>query len=184
MTAFLIALALLAVSLYLCFNPIALARLLSLEHGLLFQRINRTDPEKIFVTVYNSYSTAALSNGQAVQWDFTTDADGLGVTRPTARATNAGVATAGIAAEAIAAGAYGLCQVYGYHSATRVRTVTGGTPAIVAGRPLVINAAGSVFCLESVSTASIAVLTFPCGFSLGATAGWTTIAKPVFLKAL
>lgn len=151
---------------------------------MLFQRINRTDPEKVFVTVYNSYSTAALSNGQAVIWDFATDADGVGVTRPTARATNAGVAAAGIVAEAIASGAYGLCQVYGYHSAARMRTVTGGTPAIVPGRPLVINVAGSVFCAESVSTASTVILTFPMGFSLGSTSGFTTAARAMFVKAL
>lgn len=151
---------------------------------MLFQRINRSDPEKIFVTVFQSYSTAALSNGQGVIWDFATDADGLGVTRPTARATNGGIAAAGVVAEAIAAGAYGLVQVYGYHSATRVRTVTGGSPAIVPGRPLVINVAGSLFCLESVSTASTTIITYPMGFSLGSTAGFTTIAKPVFIKAL
>lgn len=36
---------------------------------MLWQRINRGDPEKIFVTVFNSYSTAAITNGQAVNWD-------------------------------------------------------------------------------------------------------------------
>ncbi len=172
---------------FLCFNPYVLGRVLRLatnETGALFQRINRSDPEKIFVTVYNSYSTAALSNGQAVIWDFATDADGLGVTRPTARATNAGLAAAGIVAEAIAAGSYGLIQVYGYHSAARMRTVTGGSPAIVAGRPLTINVAGSVFCVESISTASKQVVSFPMGFSLGATSGFTTAARAMFVKAL
>ena len=85
---------------------------------MLFQRVNRTDPEKIFIVVYNSYSTAALSNGQAVQWDFGTDIDGVGVTRPTARATNRGYATAGIVAESIAKNSYGLLQVYGYLTLT------------------------------------------------------------------
>lgn len=138
----------------------------------------------MFIVVYNTYSTAAMSNGQAAMWDYPTDADGVGVTRPTARATSGGMAAAGIVAEAIAAGDYGLLQVYGYHSAVRMRTATGGTPAIVAGRPLVINAAGSAFCLESVSTASTTILTFPIGFSLGATAGWTTAAKAAFIRAL
>jgi hypothetical protein len=152
---------------------------------MLFQRINRTDPEKVFVVVYNSYSTAAITVGQAVIWDFATDADGVGVTRPSARATNAGMAAAGVvAAASIAAGAYGLVQVYGYHSAVRMRTVTGGSPAIAAGRPLVLPVAGSVFCLESVSTASNVILTFPCGFSLGATTGFTTAARAAFIKAL
>lgn len=152
---------------------------------MLFQRINRASPEKAFIVVYNSYSTAAITVGQVVQWDFTTDADGVGVTRPTARATNAGMATAGVVAStSIAAGDYGLVQVYGYHSAVRARTVTGGTPAIAAGRPLIVNVAGSVFCAESVSTASIAVLTFPFGFSLGANTTFTTAAIAAFIRVL
>lgn len=159
-------------------------RLATGEGGFLVQRVNRSDPEKVFIAVYNTYSTAAMANGQAVAWDYQTDADGLGVTRPSARATSAGMAGAGIIAEAVPAGSYGLMQVYGYHSAVRMRTVTGGSPAIVAGRPLVINVAGSVFCLESVSTASTTVLTFPMGFSLGATSGFTTAAKAAFIKAL
>lgn len=151
---------------------------------MLFQRINRANPEKVFIVAKNSYSTASLSNGQAVIWDFATDADGVGVTRPSARATNGGIAVAGVAAETIAAGEYGLVQVYGYHSAARTRTATGGAPAIAAGRPLVLNAAGSVFCLESVSTASTAVLTFPCGFALAAQASWTTKTIAAFLKCM
>ena len=151
---------------------------------MLFQRINRSDPEKVFIVAYNSYSTASLSNGQAVIWDFATDADGVSVTMPSARATNAGVAAAGIASETIAAAAYGLIQVYGYHSAVRARSATGGSPAIAAGRPLALNAAGSVFCLESVATASTAVLTFPCGFALAAQASWTTKTIAAFIKAM
>lgn len=152
---------------------------------MLFQRVNRNDPEKIFVIVYNSYSTAAITDGQGVIWDFATDADGVGVTRPTARATNAGLAAAGVVASAsIASGSYGLVQVFGYKASVRMRTVTSGTPAIAAGRPLAINVAGSVFCLESVSTASTAITVFPMGFALGATAGFTTAVRAAFLKAL
>ena len=152
---------------------------------MLMQRVNRSDPEKLFVVAYNSYSTAAITNGQAVIWDFADDADGVSVTMPSARATNAGIAAAGVVASAsIAAGAYGLIQVYGFHTAVRTRTVTGGTPAIAAGRPLVLNAAGSAFCLESVSTATNAALTFPCGFALAANATWTTVAIDAFIKAL
>lgn len=151
---------------------------------MLLQRVNRTDPEKIFIVVLNSYSTASLTNGQAVQWDHQTDADGVGVTRPTARATSAGMDIAGVAAETIAAGEYGLLQVYGYHSAVRTRTVTGGSPAIAAGRPLVLNVAGSVFCLESVATGSTSVLTYPCGIALAAQASFTTKAIAAFLKCL
>lgn len=152
---------------------------------MLFQRINRTNPEKVFIVAYNSYSTAALSNGQAVVWDFTTDADGVGVTRPLARATNAGFAVAGIVAEAISAGDYGLIQTYGYHSAVRVRQDTSSVAAnVAAGRPLTLNAAGSVFCLEPVITASTTILTFPCAFALAVQASWTTKAIACFLKCM
>ncbi len=151
---------------------------------MLFQRINRSSPEKVFISVFNSYSTAAITVGQGVNWDFITDIDGVGVTIPLARATNAGFAAAGVVASAsIAAGDYGLVQIYGFHSAVRVRTVTGGTPAIAKGRPLVMNVAGSVFCLESVSTASTTILTFPIAFSLGANSSFTTAAKAAFIKA-
>lgn len=153
---------------------------------MIFQRVNRSNPEKVFIVAYNSYSTAAITNGQAVQWDFTTDADGVGVTRPTARATNQGFATAGIVADAsISAGDYGLVQVYGYHSATRVRTVTSGGVVAVPGMPLAVNAAGSVFCLESFATHFTGSHIWPCAFMMSTlTNQFTTVAKAVFIKAL
>jgi hypothetical protein len=150
---------------------------------MLFQRINRSNPEKIFIVAKNSYSTASLTNGQAVIWDFATDADGVGVTRPSARATNAGIAVAGVASETIAAGDYGLLQVYGYHSAVRQRIAT-AADALAPGAPIGLNAAGSVFCLEALSTASTVILTYPCGFSLTSSTLWTTTAAAAFLKCL
>ena len=152
---------------------------------MLWQRINRSSPEKVFVVAYNSYSTAAITNGQGVNWDFITDIDGVGVTIPLARATNGGIGAAGVVASAsISSGDYGLIQVYGYHSAVRVRSMTGGIPAIAKGRPLAMNSAGSVFCLESVATASISILVNQIGFALAANSSWTTLAKAAFIKCL
>jgi len=39
------------------------------EQIMQWQRINRTNPEKIFIVAKNTYSTASLTNGQAVMWD-------------------------------------------------------------------------------------------------------------------
>ncbi len=151
---------------------------------MLFQRINRSSPEKIFVVAYNSYSTAAITNGQAVEWDWATDSDGVSVTKPAARATTEGTAAAGIVASgSIASGDYGLIQVYGYHSAVRVRSITIGIPAIAKGIPLAI-AATAVFCLESLTTSFTGVKSYPCGFALAAQASWTTKAIAAFIKAL
>ena len=148
------------------------------------QRINRSDPEKVFIVVMNSYSTASLSAGQAVQWDYTTDANGVSVTIPRARATSAGAAVAGVVAETIAHNAYGMIQVYGYCASARFRNMTGGAPAGAAGVPLAINAAGSVFCLENFDTGSTNIQVHCCGFAIGYTTKWTTATVAVFLKCL
>ena len=156
------------------------------------QRLNRSDPEKIFMVFKNSYASASLTNGQATIIDYATDADGVGITKPTAtfavKALHNGAAFAGIVAETIAAGSYGLVQVYGYHSAVRVRSWTGGVPVIAAGTALAcVNTA---FCLESyinypLATSSLTQVNVRfAGFALAAQASWTTKAIACFIKAL
>ena len=159
---------------------------------MLMNRINRTDPEKVFIVVKNSFSTASLTNGQAVIWDYTADADGVGVTKPTAgsgRASHFGTAFAGIAAETIAHNDFGLLQVYGYHSAVRVRTGTGGNPAIAKGTGL--TCVNAIFALESYqANAKDVTTTVTChnahwvGFALAAQASFTTKAIACFIKGL
>lgn len=190
--ALLVALAAIVILMAISFEPfhvgaalVSLRKLAFNEQGMLFQRINRSSPEKVFVVVKNNYSTAAITVGQQVQWDFTGAADGVGVTRPTARATNAGMAVAGAVAEAsIASAGFGLVQIYGYNSALRMRNVTTGSPVMAPGSPLVGNVAGSVFCFENASTASNVVLKFPCGFAITATTGFTSAARAGFLKCM
>ena len=123
---------------------------------------------------------------------YATDADGVGVTKPTdtaaVKALHNGTAFAGIAAQTIASGAYGLIQVYGYHSAVRVRSWTAGVPGIAAGTALVCVSA--VFCLESYINYALATSSLTqvnvrhAGFALAAQASWTTKAVAVFIKAL
>ena len=48
---------------------------------MLLQRLNRTDPERVFVVVMNSYSTATITAGQWVGWDIVTDKDGVSATK-------------------------------------------------------------------------------------------------------
>lgn len=156
-----------------------------------FKRTNRSDPERVFMVFRNSYATAAMTNGQAAMFDYTTDVDGVGVTKPAARSTtHNGNVIAGIVAETIAAGAYGLVQVYGYHSAVRQRIATSGA-TLAAGKPLYAPAAAA-FCLEAArficttcsSTTKVSVLE-PVAFALGASSTlWTTVAQAAFIKAL
>ena len=155
---------------------------------MLFRRISRSDPEKVFVIAKNSYSTASLTNGQVVRWDYTTDKDGVGVTKPTANAVSHGAAIAGVAAETIAHGSYGMIQVYGYHSAVRCRTISttgngaNGYAAIAVGTPLV-QGVTEVFAFEGKDISATNNL-HVCGFALAAQASYTTKAIAAFIKCM
>ena len=84
---------------------------------MLFQRVNRTDAEKVFVIVYNA-SGGAFVAGQATEYDIGTSSDGIRVTTP----STAGLSSfAGVLPAAIANGAYGLAQVYGYTASASVK---------------------------------------------------------------
>jgi hypothetical protein len=95
-----------------------------------FQRVNRTDPERVFVVVKWSWSTAASSAGQWCSWDAITDKDGLGVSKPTGKNRNT---VAGVMIDATANGDYGLCQVWGYRANARM---SGGSGTAAAGSSL------------------------------------------------
>src|SRR5512135_2235741 len=76
---------------------------------MLFQRVNRTDAEKVFIIVYN-VSAATMTAGYACVWDITSP-DGVRVSKP---ATATLALFVGIANSDIADSSYGLVQVYGY----------------------------------------------------------------------
>ena len=149
---------------------------------MLFKRISRSDPEKIFVIAKNSYSTASLANGQCVQWDFLTDVDGVGVSVPSGMATNFGNACAGIVAETIAHGAYGMIQVYGYHAAVRARACT-SADVIALGSPLRPSLAAGAFVVEG-HDPNGTLNYHPIGFALSIWSSWTTTTILAFIKAL
>ena len=87
---------------------------------MLFQRINRSDPEKIFMVVKAGEN---LLVARPVCFHFTGTDDGLSAFTVNA-AVDTGL-TIGIADAAIASGAYGLVQCYGFRS--DVYTINGST---------------------------------------------------------
>ena len=150
---------------------------------MLFRRISRTDPEKIFIIVKNSWSTASLTNGQCVQFDFLTDVDGVGVSKPSGMATNLGNACAGIAAETIVFDDYGRVQCYGYHASVIARACT-SADAIALGsglRPAL--SATNAFNVEGADPDG--TLNYHAiGFALSIWSSWTTTRITAFIKAL
>jgi hypothetical protein len=124
-----------------------------------FQRLNREDPEKIFIAVKN-VSGATITAGYSAVWDISASVDGVRVTKP---ATATLSLFAGIADDDIADSAFGLLQAYGYKSAAYV---INGTTAVAAGNilipqdalwSLVYNAAGDgksgfVYAAEAITS--------------------------------
>lgn len=145
------------------------------------RRNTKADPEQYFIVVKNSYTTASLIAGQAVSYDYTVAKDGVSVTKP--GVICGGASFAGIVAETIATGAYGLIQVFGYNSAVRVRATTGAAKAIVAGLPLTLDDYAS-FTLVPAVTSSTSNKKFMCGFALEGYSTRASASKKVFIKAL
>ena len=100
---------------------------------MIFQRINRSDAETIFLIAYN-VSGATMTAGYGVCWDDDTagTADGVRVSQP---ATATFALFVGIASSDIVDSAYGLVQAYGYRASAFVTNDT--SVAIVAGDLLI-----------------------------------------------
>jgi len=153
---------------------------------MLFQRINRTDPEKVFVIVKNGYSTSSLVAGYPVVWEYTNDKDGISVTKPPASGTSGlrGGNFAGVITQTIAYGDYGLCQVYGYNSDCLTRLATTGSDGVEAGCGLRLPTLTG-FVLESLLDTGILLNPHPTvAIALTSHTLWTATATKVFIKAM
>lgn len=107
---------------------------------MLLQRVNRDDPETVFVIGKNTYSTASFTNGQWGAWDIVTDKDGVGITKPSGANRSS---VAGVCVETIAHNNFGLFLAWGYKSDARCLGGSGSlTSKITAGQPLKFATSG------------------------------------------
>ena len=101
---------------------------------MLFQRISRSDAERVFAIFYN-VAGATITAGYPAVWDITSP-DGISVSKP---ATATLSCVVGIATETITDSAYGKFQIYGYRSQGYVTNAT--SVAVAAGDILIpVNA--------------------------------------------
>src|SRR3970282_1061472 len=93
---------------------------------MLFQRITRTGPEKVFAIVKNDETSVTLVDGDVVNWVVAASKNyGSDVIRTPAAASEVLVAGV-ISGKDIAPGDFGTCQVYGYHSNVKSGTSSPG----------------------------------------------------------
>lgn len=81
--------------------------------------LNTSDPEKVMIRIKNAESSTAMAVGDLVSASVTAD-DGVSMLLT----TTSGQDVTCVVTEAIAAGKFGLCQVFGYHSAVKVNGTT------------------------------------------------------------
>src|SRR5437867_8105326 len=83
--------------------------------GFVFQRVNRSDPERVFIVVLSNETNVA---DDCCAWETASASiDGVKVRQPD---TGVLFGFVGVADAAITSGNYGLVQVYGYRSTSRV----------------------------------------------------------------
>lgn len=115
---------------------------------MLFKRLNRSDAERIFA-IFQANVAGVAANDVVILETNSASVDGVKVIQAGAGITNN--ATVGIADAAIANGAYGLVQIYGYRSTSRIE-LSGATLAL--GSPLGVKPSSDVLLtVASVSPA-------------------------------
>ena len=144
---------------------------------MLFKRLNRTDAERVFVVM--QANAAGIAADDVVQLELTAaSVDGVRVIQPASANV---LATVGVADAAIANGAYGLVQVYGYRSTSRIgptdstQTSLGQALIPVAGQDyfstitsLAMNGTPIAILLESLTTGTSS----------------NTVSKKIFLRCM
>ena len=146
---------------------------------MLFSRINKVDPEKVFIVVQ---AGEALLQGRPVCYHWTGTSDGkIGwlADEATDQQTVVGLADA-----AIASGAYGLVQCYGYRSDGQVMLST--TIALNNGAALNIASvsSGCLSCAVTIAAAGGAFLPFVLAASATMASTATPAAMGVFIRCM
>ena len=137
-----------------------------------FQRINRDDPEKVFINVQSVYTTASLAAGDIVCFDVATY-DGVRVTNPLTANLHL---VCGAAAETIANGGFGLVQAWGFRNDIDVDGTSGGNAGDV------LKHANASFDLLKYTTAQL-VTAHPY-FVAGTSFSTGTSDRAVFLRCI
>jgi len=148
---------------------------------MIFQRVNRSDPEKVFIVVQ---SNGTIISDQVVQWELNS-ASVNGVLIRSVAASNEW-STVGVADKAIASGAYGLVQVYGYRRTSLVfQTNTSfdtGVPLVPVAGQSYWSSFGSTYASNTtVTQAPVLAVNMA---SVASSAASAQVSTKIFIRAL
>lgn len=148
---------------------------------MLFKRVNREQPEQVFISVLSN-ETCAIDD--ACSWETASASiDGVKVRQPD---TGVLFGFVGVADAAITSGNYGLVQVYGYRSTSRVfQTNTSQDTA----NALVPTAGAAYLATVATTLASNTTITLQpiyamLGETIASSSASATISAKIFIRAL
>lgn len=143
-----------------------------------FAQLNRSDAEKVFISVRN-ISGATVSAGIPVEWDVVTATDGNAVTA--AKSGSLSGLFAGVTDASMTDSAYGRIQVYGYRQSAYVSGASAGNYV-----GTFLTPAAGIFTDSTLSAATTSGHTKVVLFeTIGAAAGSSATAQyNVFIRAL
>jgi len=143
---------------------------------MIFQRLARTDPERVFMVVRNNEG-AAIIKDQTVQWEpASASVDGVRVRDLDTANENLYV---GVADAQIADGDYGLVQIYGYRSTSIIFQTNTSIDTGVALTPV-----AAVDYLSSVASTVALGVHGALLESIASSSVSATVSRKIFIKAM
>ena len=145
---------------------------------MIIQRVNRTNPEKVFIVVRNDDAVAFVAGG-AIGFKFDGVRDGLDAELADTAADTPLIC--GLADAATPAGSYGLVQCYG----VRTDAVCLGTDSDNAVGDVLVVTHGSVALMSAAAGAASAYLpAFALGATIDSTGSAATTTSTVFIRCM
>ncbi len=144
---------------------------------MIFKRLNRTSPEQVFAVFQANEASIAADDVVCLEL-AAASVDGVKIQQPITLELNA---TVGVADAAIANGAYGLVQIYGYRSTSRI--LNASSVSITPGMALVPVNAQDYFGTSSLA-GEVALPSFVVLESVASTGTTATVSRKIFIRAM
>jgi hypothetical protein len=142
---------------------------------MIIKRVNREDPERVFIVMQANEANIAADDIVALE-TTAASVDGVKVVQP-ATALQAAHGVVGVADAAIGSGSYGLVQVYGYRSTSRIVTTDSSYALNIALRA----ASGQDYFSTVASTVGVVPLAVLLETHTTSTG---TVSKKIYLRAM
>lgn len=150
---------------------------------MIIQRINRTNPEKVFLIARNDETV--FTKGQPVVFTFDGTRDGLDTVSCYTGDAAKSTLLAGLADSAIPAGSYGLVQCYGVRTdAVMLKAGTATNKNAAIGDAMVLHTAQD--CLSGVAAGAVSAYLpgIVMGETMASSASTATTTGTVFLRLM